>query len=1037
GTFSDITDKTDINSDHWSVAASFADFNNDGLVDIYISNYIRYVKGAKTFERQSGFNTNTKIAFDASLYDPVPNILYMNKGNFLFEDVTTQMKVSNAQGRSLGAKWVDFNDDGWMDLYVINDHPSPNQVYINQQGSSFTRGDSRYAPLEIVGTHDAAFIDTNNNNQWDTLLSRGMATPPALLSLDSDSGSYTDRAWTAGVARTKQLPFSGWGISTADFNNDGFSDIYIANGSTLPDIDAPNVPQAQPNTFFVNNGEGQYVASPMGTRLLSHYSSRGVASVDINNDGLQDIVVANNNNYVQVYKNTTTTDNTWVTLSFAPSVLDAELLGSSVSVTTDKMTSTKRIDAKQSFLSQSDPRIHFGLGKSTVIKEVMVNWKDGSTTLINSVSVNSHYTITAISNATRSSTAEKVDFVSPGNKWDHFEEDYDTSSHLLVDIILASDRKKELNLLWDASSSSTKMGILESISAQWDSAYLPIMKKALNDKLPEALQLKAIKILTKLELEMSVEWLLPLLLTGSDAVQCEIAHAFRFFFDEEEAVIHNKQLAVSPLIKIVTKASPAVRICAAQALAASESKRATLPLIKQLHHKDTEVRAAAVRALGLIRDTSAINPLVELVSAPNSDPATVAASLIALQRLNAPNIQSLISSTLSPRDKKDPQQLIKSLNVLSALFANSERIVFPRKPLLQKVSTLIHLSLAALNTRYSGNTRSYKNNAPDILLAMLKTILVSRDSRQMGYVRSHVRSANSDVRVQALLTMANLTIDEPQHLRTLEKLLLNDTPNVRQYVIHYMLKHKIKFSARFAHSLIIDKKDYINGMAVSRTLTDRGITGAANRIIKSNQVKGIHHTTLQSLLIHCAPPLYVPRELLNHYDPGTRLLAVTCAMSRGPQVKHSRDLTAKQAYTLMKPLLPSLRTALDHFQIQHSYIPEKAHETRKFIQHIVNDTSLDESQRFKLLITFAKFDPIISVTMLVNRLNSIPSTLLPETLTALFSQAPNPKVIAFAWKILKTKSKDIDLRLQSAQYLSRTEANKVMDYLNKTFLRND
>ena len=284
-TFINVTNKSGLSGNNWSMAATLGDYNKDGLLDIYLSNYIDYKKGARTFERTQGFRLTTDISFDATLYDPQPNKLYLNKGNFIFEDVTTQMDVSNPLGRSVGAKWYDLNQDSWLDLIVINAQKSANQVFINHKGKKFSRGEAFYAPLEVYSSHDMLISDFNNNQQDEFFISRSMGYPPVYLknitSKQSNSNdTFKDDVWSNGLAEAQLLSNNSWAAVTADFNNDSFLDIFIANGMSAPDIDAPFISQGQKNNIFLNDKSSGFKLQPTAFEKNFPYSSRGAITVD-------------------------------------------------------------------------------------------------------------------------------------------------------------------------------------------------------------------------------------------------------------------------------------------------------------------------------------------------------------------------------------------------------------------------------------------------------------------------------------------------------------------------------------------------------------------------------------------------------------------------------------------------------------------------------------------------------------------------------------------------------------------------------------
>lgn len=195
GQFENITEESGIKSAQWSTSASLADFNQDGLIDIYINNYIVFKKGMNIYEKNTGFDITQNSSFIPSLYDPEPNSLYINQGNMKFVDVTTKYKVANAQGRSLVSKWIDINQDSWLDLLVINDQGSVNQVYINQKGKAFIPVQEGYELFNLVGSRDLVKIDLEETSAYFMSRKRGLS--PLLLTEsnnDPEQISFVDVA---------------------------------------------------------------------------------------------------------------------------------------------------------------------------------------------------------------------------------------------------------------------------------------------------------------------------------------------------------------------------------------------------------------------------------------------------------------------------------------------------------------------------------------------------------------------------------------------------------------------------------------------------------------------------------------------------------------------------------------------------------------------------------------------------------------------------------------------------------------------------
>ncbi|MCP4234747.1 MAG: hypothetical protein GY770_14390 [Aestuariibacter sp.] len=766
GKFVDITAQSGIDSSHWSTSSSLGDFNGDGLLDIYVTNYIRYQKGARTFERTSGFKTTGHVDFDPTLYDPEPNQLYLNHGDFKFVDVAEEAGVLNALGRSLGARWVDLNGDRWLDLIVINDHNSPNQVFISNQGRTFERGQEGYAAFEVAGAHDLAVGDFSRNGQFDFFMSRGMSHAPVLLSRVDENSPYVDLAWNSGLAQASRLPYTGWGNVAADFNNDGWLDLYVANGMMMPDIDSHFVPQAQQNSLYLNQGDQRFsLARPavVASANLQQrpFSSRSVITVDLDNDGRLELIVGNNNDPLQVLTNRVDNRQSWIGLDLLTHNIAAEVYGAVLEISTESYTYRQIVHAKQSFLAQGDPRVHFGLGNSTGVKELVLNWPDGKVSRFENLVPNQYFSIDK-SNDTitplETAGADRLDlhFVSRLS-----ESELAAYARLLLRASPAK-AQDELNRVWQTGGQSIKEMLLSGIEKQWDFRYAFMLRQALQSDVV-SLRVQAIEILRQAELEPGVAWLLPLLEDSSLEVRCAAAHTFAVFFDEEEAVTHRKHLAISSLIKLLENDTGEARVCAANALARAESKRAILPLLKLLDdEKSVTARAAAARALGLIRDTRSRAGLISTVRDHETPAQVVASALIALRRLNEADLPMLLEFVLSPGQAvREIGYATRSYQILTYLLSHPDGIVLPRKLLQGKLKSLLDLDRSLPGLAGSrGKTHT---------IAILQAIAAARLAARLGNVTDMLDHPDVEVQLSALQTLAAL--NTAQSKRLLEKFL--------------------------------------------------------------------------------------------------------------------------------------------------------------------------------------------------------------------------------------------------------------------------
>jgi HEAT repeat protein len=980
-TFEDVTARSGIVSDHWSTGASLADFNGDGLLDIYVSNYILYDKGARTFERTSGFRTAADGAFDQTLYDAEPHRLYVNAGGFAFKDVATEMGVADAVGRGLGARWVDINGDRWPDLLVINDHDTPNQFYLNEHGRHFARAGSAYAAFEVAGSHDVTIADFDNDGRAELFMTRGRGRPSVLLGYSGATGRYRDSAWDRGVTGSRLLPFGGWAAVAADLNNDGYLDLYVANGLPMPDADTRFVAQAQPNSVFLNDHYGGFRLQPQAEGAPRPYSSRGAIAVDLDNDGQLELVVANNNDAFEVYAGSGS-KNHWLVLDLHSAQRDSAIYGATITAQAAGFTITRVVEAPQHFLSQGDPRIHLGLGSAARIDKLQIDWRDGGTSVFHDIAADQFLTVDrkAATLIAKRYTQPKPVHVSDASTGRARE-----TIPALVRILLAnpagSDNVDSLRALWPLAPAEARSELLRGLPDALDPMHLALLRDALRDP-AASVRLTAVGVLRRSELERGVSWLIPLFDDPDPQVQCAATEAFRFFFDEEEAVTERKGLAISPLIRLLATGSAPVKVCAAAALASSESKRAVLPLIELASSSgDATVKVAAARALGLIRDTRAIEPLHALIDNQNSDGPTVASSLIALSRLKDPAVASRLERVLAlPASSAADAASTRRYEILAYLFAEPDSLVFPKPEL---VRYLVNLQSKA-SVPVKGATA----------IAALRAIGSSRDPSCEPAVARYLANPDSDVRAQALVALSLL--DTPRARGLLEARLLVETIPFVRTVLARVEKRSLR--ASLATKLFARPGGAQLALDVTRDLPKEAASKALDTLLHGKRTIDETISLLElcaesSLEVHSAPS-YDARAPLR-----ARAAYFACLLDDSPD---SDTQSAQSALRL---------------------------RARSLLKTVLADPLVAPDQRLTILLAAARHDPVVARTWLAKEIGELPAEHLSEALQILQSTGTADAVADYLWRVLDDAHAPDALRMQAAEALATSHRERIVEYL--------
>jgi hypothetical protein len=379
GHFTDITAKAGVGSAGWSTSAAFLDYDADGWLDLFVVHYLNWQPSA---EVECFSLTGVPDYCSPKTYDlPASATLFHNNRNGTFTDVTDRAGLRAAVGNGLGVVAGDVNGDGRIDVFVANDG-MPNQLWMNRGGGRFedaalTWGcavDLDGKPKAGMGVHLA---DVDGDGDLDLLV----------VNLDGESDSlyrnektfFRDDTVSAGL-RTISRPFTRFGVAMLDLDNDGMLDIYEANGrvgrqSELYSSD----PYAEPNLLLrgVARSRFEEVQPRGGTRPALVGTSRGAAFGDIDNDGGIDIVVSNRDSKPYLLHNVVKGRGHWAMFR----VLDEhgrDALGAELTITVGSQSIRRDVRAAYSYLASNDPRVHVGLGKETAIRDVSVRWPDGA-----------------------------------------------------------------------------------------------------------------------------------------------------------------------------------------------------------------------------------------------------------------------------------------------------------------------------------------------------------------------------------------------------------------------------------------------------------------------------------------------------------------------------------------------------------------------------------------------------------------------------------------------------------------------------------
>lgn len=384
---------------------SWGDFDNDRDLDLYVCGYVQYLENeGKEALGSDQLGTFVPYTLNPASYKPGLNLLLRNDGQGSFADVAEELGVTNPTGRSLGGLWHDFDDDGWLDLYVAND--ISDNVFYRNAGGRFVDishpawvADYRSAMGLAAGDYDRDGDDDLHITHWvaqeNALYENHFANFKSKPGGTNAPLRFTDVNEMRGLGQIS-LPFVGWGTEFADFDGDGWVDLVVANGSTIEEPRSnPKILKAQHSFLFWNEG-GQYFhdLSEWNQSLSENHVGRGLALSDYDNDGDLDIAFAQLGEGVQLLRNDMQKGN-WVQIGLRNKTAGKGLGfgdGAKVIVHAGGI-GHRRTVSSPSYLSQSSRTLHFGLGNAARIDKIEVRWLAGQAEIFENIAPNARYEI--------------------------------------------------------------------------------------------------------------------------------------------------------------------------------------------------------------------------------------------------------------------------------------------------------------------------------------------------------------------------------------------------------------------------------------------------------------------------------------------------------------------------------------------------------------------------------------------------------------------------------------------------------------------
>ncbi|NQU53357.1 MAG: CRTAC1 family protein [Bacteroidetes bacterium] len=383
GTFNDITKRSKVGGkeNEFSVGTVWLDFDNDGFLDLYVGNYLNFDPEYNYFYAPDGFP-------GPLAYDSQADVLYHNNGDGTFEDVTQNMGITDLDGRAMGVGAVDYDDDGFVDIYVANDH-TVNYLWHNEGGKGFsdmgTMSGSGFSQRgEATVSMSVDFADFNGDNLVDMFISDDNYCS---LYENLGNGIFNDNAYVSGIS-VASGQFVGWSSSFIDYDNDGDVDIFKSNGE-LKHL------YGQEDQLFENVGGGKFkdVSVDLSQYFREEHVGRGACQGDYDNDGDIDIFIANLGGKCMFLRNNKGNLNNWLMLNLVGHVSNRDGIGAVIKLTAGGKMQTAWKKSTTGYLSQNDSRIHFGLEKNETIDKIEIKWPSGKYQILENIKPNQLLTV--------------------------------------------------------------------------------------------------------------------------------------------------------------------------------------------------------------------------------------------------------------------------------------------------------------------------------------------------------------------------------------------------------------------------------------------------------------------------------------------------------------------------------------------------------------------------------------------------------------------------------------------------------------------
>ncbi len=389
GTFTDVTAKAGVGGSGWCTGACFVDYDRDGRLDLIVSRYVQWdFSEVYCGEHRPGY----RAYCHPDQFEPITHLMFHNSGDGTFTDVSKKCDIASSPGKGLGVAIDDFDGDGWPDIFVANDSVAE-QLFRNNHDGTF----AEVALISGLGYDQnghafagmgADFGDYKNTG-WPSVFVNALANQKYKL-FRNDKGTFEDVTDSIGLGAST-LSHSGWGAKWIDYDNDGWLDLFVAQGHVMDNIQLtePTLRYLEP-PLLLRNHQGHFsnVSPQSGSIFTTPIAARGAAFGDLDNDGRVDVAINCNDGPAIILHNRVGNGNHWLILNLTGTSSNRDAIGSKIRLVTESgQQQTRFVSTAGSYLAASDKRAHFGVGSSKKIRLIEITWPSGIVQRLESVSV--------------------------------------------------------------------------------------------------------------------------------------------------------------------------------------------------------------------------------------------------------------------------------------------------------------------------------------------------------------------------------------------------------------------------------------------------------------------------------------------------------------------------------------------------------------------------------------------------------------------------------------------------------------------------